>query len=203
MADSRSLLLAAATEEFARHGLRGTRVQAIVKRAGVNERMIYHHFGSKEGLYRAVLEAERSSMGGAWRPCLEKAAEMEPYEGIRSVLEALFDIMAARPRLVALLVHEWLGDAGLPSMPTAEQLPALFRELYERGQRQGVFAVDRPFEVAYSTLTVALAGLATFLPRFAESASPGLDPDALREHVVGQLLDGLTGPRSPATDHRG
>ncbi len=60
MPDSRSALLVAAAEEFARRGLQGTRVQAIVKRAGVNERMIYHHFGNKEGLYRAVLEPSGS-----------------------------------------------------------------------------------------------------------------------------------------------
>jgi AcrR family transcriptional regulator len=193
MSDSRSVLLAAAAEEFSRHGLKGTRIQAIVKRAGVNERMIYHHFGSKEGLYRAVLEAERFSVGDAWVPYLEKSAAMEPYDGMRSVLTALFEIMTTRPRLVALLTHEWLGGApATTSMPTAEQLPVALRALYERGQHDGVFPADRPFEVAYGISVGALVGLTVFLPRFAESVGLGLSLAELREHVTGQLMDGLT-----------
>src|SRR6266498_4700941 len=77
MTDSRSALLAAAAEEFARHGPKGARVQAIVERAGVNERMIYHHFGSKDGLYAAALEAQASGLVGAWRRIIDTAAEME------------------------------------------------------------------------------------------------------------------------------
>ena len=53
--DTRQVLLDAASEELARHGLRGARMHVIVERAGINERMIYHHFGSKVGLYEAVL----------------------------------------------------------------------------------------------------------------------------------------------------
>lgn len=194
MTDSRSVLLAAASEEFSRHGLRGTRIQAIVKRAGVNERMIYHHFGSKEGLYREVLEAERFSVGTAWAPYLEKSATMEPYDGMRSVLNAFFEIMTARPRLVALLTHEWLGGTpAITSMPTADQLPAALRALYERGQRDGVFPADRSFELVYGIGVGALVGLTIFLPRFAESIDLGLSLADLREHVIGQLMDGLTG----------
>lgn len=199
MPDSRSALLTAAAEEFARRGLHGTRVQAIVKRAGVNERMIYHHFGSKEGLYRAVLDAERFALGQAWRPHLEDTAGMEPYKAMRAVLAAFFDILTTRPRLVALLVHEWLAGSQASPMPTAEQLPAQVRELYERGQRDGVFDAGRPFELAYGIAMGSLVGLNVFLPRFTESADPGVTPAVLREHVVGQLLDGLTGPGSAAS----
>ncbi len=126
-------------------------------------------------------------------PYLEKSAVMEPYDGMRSVLAAFFDIMTARPRLVALLAHEWLDGAGANSMPTADQLPAALRELYERGQREGVFPADRPFEIAYGICMGALVGLTVFLPRFAESVDLGHDPATLRDHVVGQLMDGLTG----------
>src|SRR5262245_20402677 len=40
-------ILAAATTEFATHGFGGGRVDRIAARAGVNKRMIYHHFGHK------------------------------------------------------------------------------------------------------------------------------------------------------------
>jgi TetR/AcrR family transcriptional regulator len=67
----RAALLDAALVEFARHGLAGARTSAIAARAGVNKQLISHHFGGKEGLYRALidrwLEAE-SSYGGDGAP---------------------------------------------------------------------------------------------------------------------------------------
>jgi AcrR family transcriptional regulator len=193
--ESRSVLLDAAAEEFARYGLLGARVQAIVKRAGVNERMIYHHFGSKEGLYRAVLDDERAALGAAWSPYLDRAITMNPYDGLRSVFSALFDIFAGRPRLVAMLTHEWLSGAGTNSMPPVADLPQQVRTLYERGQRDGLFEAGRPFDVAYAATVGALVGQSVFLPRFAEANGLGPDQESLRDLVIGQLLDGLTGPR--------
>jgi AcrR family transcriptional regulator len=48
-------ILAAALKEFADHGFAGARVDAIARRAGINKRMLYHYFGDKEALFRAVL----------------------------------------------------------------------------------------------------------------------------------------------------
>jgi AcrR family transcriptional regulator len=195
MSDSRAALLDAAAEEFARTGLHGTRVQAIVKRAGVNERMIYHHFGSKDGLYAAVIDEQRAGLASAWAPVLERAGTLDPYEGMRSAFAGFFDILRSRPRLLALMLHESLSGAGLLSLPTADQLPKAIRELYEQGQREGVFRADCPFEVAYATAMGAVVALQVFAPPFAaEAESAGAA--ALRDRVVGQLLDGMTGPAS-------
>ncbi|MFR9780937.1 TetR/AcrR family transcriptional regulator [Micromonospora sp. MS34] len=193
MTDSRAALLNAAAEEFARTGLHGTRVQAIVKRAGVNERMIYHHFGSKEGLYAAVIDEQRAGLGSAWAPVLERAATLDPYEGMRTAFAGFFDILSARPRLLALMLHESLSGARLLSLPTADQLPKAIRGLYERGQQEGVFRADCPFEVAYATAMGAVVALQIFAPPFAAEAESAGAP-ALRDRVVGQLLDGMTGP---------
>ena len=53
---TRNAILAAARQEFAEHGLSGARVEAIAARTNTVKRMIYYYFGSKEGLYLAVLE---------------------------------------------------------------------------------------------------------------------------------------------------
>jgi AcrR family transcriptional regulator len=52
---TREKIFRAAAAEFLRHGFEGARVERIVDRAGVNKRMLYHYFGSKEGLYRELL----------------------------------------------------------------------------------------------------------------------------------------------------
>jgi AcrR family transcriptional regulator len=52
---SRERILAAALQEFADKGFAGARVDFIARRAAINKRMLYHYFGNKEGLFRAVL----------------------------------------------------------------------------------------------------------------------------------------------------
>ena len=42
--------------EFAEKGLSGARIDAIAAATHTSKRMIYYYFGSKEGLYIAVLE---------------------------------------------------------------------------------------------------------------------------------------------------
>lgn len=52
---TRERILAAATEEFAAHGLAGGRVERIASQAQSNVRMIYAYYGGKSGLFDATL----------------------------------------------------------------------------------------------------------------------------------------------------
>jgi AcrR family transcriptional regulator len=54
---TRRRILAAATREFSREGYGGARGARIARQAGCSERMVYYYYGSKRGLFRAVLEA--------------------------------------------------------------------------------------------------------------------------------------------------
>ena len=54
--ETQDAILRAATRIFAKHGFSGGRVEQISKAAKSHDRMIYYYFGSKEGLYIAVLE---------------------------------------------------------------------------------------------------------------------------------------------------
>ena len=51
---TRANILKWATKAFARSGFQGTSLSEILEKAKVNKRMVYHYYGSKEGLYRAV-----------------------------------------------------------------------------------------------------------------------------------------------------
>src|SRR6201997_5819184 len=54
---TRDKVIKAASRAFARDGYEGASIRAIVAEADVNQAAINYHFGSKEGLYRAVLQA--------------------------------------------------------------------------------------------------------------------------------------------------
>ena len=53
---TKARILAAATEEFAAKGISGARIDDIAERARTNKRMLYYYFGSKEGLFREILQ---------------------------------------------------------------------------------------------------------------------------------------------------
>ncbi|MDI5962388.1 TetR/AcrR family transcriptional regulator [Streptomyces sp. SL13] len=196
MRDTRSELLHAAAEEFARHGSRGTRIQAIVKRAGVNERMIYHHFGSKDELYASVLADQQSQLGQAWTPVLGEAVGLEPYPGMVRALQGFYDALATMPLLPALWMHEALSGWQTQPLPTPDKLPPALRELYERGQHEGVFVKETPFEQAYGVAMAALIALPIFAPRFTKmvpgaiGSGASADPDT-RDQVIEQLVNGF------------
>ena len=63
--ETRKKILAAAHQEFTQVGLAGARVDRIVERAGVNKKMLYHHFASKEVLFREILYRGLAEMSEA------------------------------------------------------------------------------------------------------------------------------------------
>jgi len=74
---TRTALLDAALVEFAARGRAGARTSAIAARAGVNKQLISHHFGGKDGLYRALVErweADEASFGGPGTPLADLVA---------------------------------------------------------------------------------------------------------------------------------
>ena len=53
----RDHILRAAIDAVADRGYGGTTTAAVARAAGVTQPLVHHHFGSKEGLYDAVLDA--------------------------------------------------------------------------------------------------------------------------------------------------
>ena len=142
--DTKRLLLDAAAEEFARLGLSGARMQAIVARAGINERMVYHHFGSKVGLYRAVLADQfRAPMA------LTEPRGGDPKERFTATLRAFVHALLERPLLVDLALHEaMVGWENVPKAALAD-IPETVRATFEAAKKAGAIREDCKFEVVY------------------------------------------------------
>src|SRR5579864_3486492 len=68
---SRERILDAAMETFARYGYRRASMDQVAEAADLTRQALYHHFESKEALFRAVVEAlhdgvlEAAALGGA------------------------------------------------------------------------------------------------------------------------------------------
>lgn len=70
--DTRGRILEAALELFAASGFEGASTRTIAERAGVNLPAIQYYFGSKEGLYRAVVEQFSQQMQAGVAPVAER-----------------------------------------------------------------------------------------------------------------------------------
>src|SRR3954468_10468820 len=93
--DTKANILRVATEEFAANGLSGARVDAIAERTRTTKGMIYYYYGSKEGLYIAVLERAYSSIRSAEDHA--RFATLPPIEAVRALVEASFDFHWKNP----------------------------------------------------------------------------------------------------------
>lgn len=138
-------IMEAAREEFARHGLTGARVDAIAARTKTAKRMIYYYFGSKEGLYLAVLEAAYDDIRSVERELRLEA--LAPEQAIRRMVEFTFDYQwdhADFTRLVTIEnIHhgQYLRQSRSARALNVTIIDAL-RSILERGRREGLFRGD-------------------------------------------------------------
>ena len=102
--DSRSAIFDAAASEFAARGYAATGVDEIARRAGVNKAMIYYHFKSKDGLYRAILHDVFGSV--ADRLAQIAAAPGPAHDKIRAAVEAIASAAGARPHFPSMMARE-------------------------------------------------------------------------------------------------
>jgi TetR/AcrR family transcriptional regulator len=139
---TREAILAAAQNEFALKGLSGGRVDEIARRARANKRMIYHYFGSKQGLYLATLERVYEGLRGSERTL--ELADLEPEAAIERLIEFNFDYCREHPELISLINNENLHRARhLKKSKKVRELHSpfvrLIADILKRGEAQGVF----------------------------------------------------------------
>jgi AcrR family transcriptional regulator len=108
-AATKARILAAARAEFAKLGLRGAKTRTIADNSDSNKRMIYEYFGSKDGLFDAVLESAWQDIRTAEQRL--HLADMEPMEAMRTLTRFTWDYYIKNPHFIALVNSENLHRA--------------------------------------------------------------------------------------------
>ncbi len=138
-------ILEVATREFAAHGLAGARIEKIQQQTRTSKRMIYYHFGSKEGLYRAVIER-------AFEMAREVDKDFNPQKGtpeqaLKQIANNAFEAFTQNPSFVRLLTFENL--AGAPYIRQSQHASRLNRmamadleSVLKRGHADGSIRKD-------------------------------------------------------------
>ncbi len=142
---TRADILAVATEEFAEQGFSGARVDTIAERTRTTKRMIYYYFGSKEGLYLAVLEKKYEEIR-AFESSLQLSG-MDPEAAMRALIGATFDYEENHPEFVRLVAVENIHNARhLAQSKTIANLNVTIVQtiqgLLERGRATGQFRAE-------------------------------------------------------------
>lgn len=137
---TRKKILEAAEEIFATKGLAGARVDEIAKMAGVNKRMIYAYFESKENLYVTVLKIVYSRLAE-----LEKTIDSlaSPEDAVRKFIQGYFKFLNDNPNFVSLVLWENLNKAEFIDLSEAVKIkhPAVeaIRAIVRIGKKYNVF----------------------------------------------------------------
>lgn len=131
-------LLAAASEEFARHGYASARVRQIVDAAKVNVAAVNYHFGGKEGLYRATLRYLAGRPAPAPKGVVNRrgrSAEERLQRRVYAILDRFIGTDRPSP-LGRIIAHEAMDPTGnIESLigdtmrPDIERIQALLREI--------------------------------------------------------------------------
>ena len=169
---TRERILDAALKEFSAHGFAGARVDAIARRARINKRMLYHYFGDKEALFRAVLRRKIAE-----RQRWAEASSGDPAE----TLPFWFETACQDADWVRLL--EWEALQGDPEklVDGEERLGAVKSSLarVKKGQARGQLTMEHDarhlllamrsltmFPVAFPQLTRLIMGKSATDPEF-------------------------------------
>ncbi len=129
---TRESILDAAEHLFAGFGYNGVSIQAITEHAGVRKSLAMHHFGSKEDLFRAVLERRASRYTRDLREALDRSVEAAGTQA--PSVDALL-------RALAETILRWVGGdaqsrayiqllAQISAIPGQDALLAPYREHY-------------------------------------------------------------------------
>ncbi|MEL7464406.1 MAG: TetR/AcrR family transcriptional regulator [Pseudomonadota bacterium] len=126
--ENRAKIAAAALEVFAAEGFRGATVDAIAERAGMSKPNLLYYFGSKEAIYRAVLERLLDD----WlAPLRELNPEGDPAREIAAYLDRKMEMARDYPQESRLFANEMLRGAPNMSDVISGELKALVEETAE------------------------------------------------------------------------
>lgn len=167
---TKARILEAAKREFARGGMGGARVDVIAEKARANKRMIYHYFGSKEGLFQTVLEHAYVDIRSAEQKL--NLDHLAPGAALERLVRFTWDYYLKNPEFITLVNSENLHRAR--HLKNSEVIKVVSRKfvamvggILDRGVAAGVFrgGID-PVQL---NITIAAIGYYYLTNRFTGS----------------------------------
>ena len=187
--ETRELILQAAEIEFANRGFARARLEDIAEPVGITRAAVIYHFGDKQTLYAAVLEATFKALAERIRAALQ--ANTPHAQRVERLIGAWVDYAAERPTLARLFMRE-VADSPRELAPKIRHLvDPMFSEVtegIEKGQHDGAFREIDPVLVV-SVLAGATVWFVTNAPLLGGGETMRLPKEevfsAFRKELIG------------------
>ncbi len=186
--EMRDKLLEAAARVYAESGYRGTTTRRIAEEAGVNEVTLFRHFGNKEALIKAALEAaDRQGRAQALLEPVDPGTELYVYAiqsfrhfyRHRNLIRRVMGDMVENPAIAPSICDE-PNDEG-------SQLALYFTRMKQQGLARGDFVP----EVVAGLLIGAIVNHALWRD-YLPNVPP---PEQVMRHYVDFVLEALGASR--------
>ena len=195
-ASSRQRILEVSTQLFAKHGFDGVTMRNIAAASEITLPSIYHHFGNKEELYKAV-ETEMYSTHA--KSLLEQLqADMSAEERLRGFVQVMFEHLESNPDYLKLLqrnlVDGWeenqafLVDLSLQNV--MDELKVLLNH-YSKGIGDGITPI------AIFSLILGFITLLPVIRHLKDQPPMAKTPEQMRELLVQSVMNFVAANRTP------
>jgi TetR/AcrR family transcriptional regulator len=192
---SHDRILQKALELFSRKGYDATSVREICEAASITKPTLYHFYGSKEGVYRALVGGALESFRARLVALIEGPGTVR--EHLRSVARGYFEIARENRELVRFLLaltHNPSSSAPAADIPRFyEDVVALVARVVEEGVARGEIRPG-PTEVRMLAL---MGALGESMVGHLLVGRPDLTGE-LADTLVDTILDGWAAPSAPA-----
>jgi AcrR family transcriptional regulator len=203
---TRAGILAAAAMEFAEHGFSGARVDVITAQTNTSKRMIYYYFGSKEELYRHVLQESYRAL--RLREGKLELENLTPIKALEKIVEFNFNHHMENEHFIRMVMNEnVLMGRNIRQIPFIREENAsvieLLREICEKGAVDGSMRpqID-PVDLHMSISALCVFNVAnrhTFSYLFDRDMTTDAATTARRRSVVELIIGGVSPAAVSAT----
>lgn len=196
---SRARVWSAAAWEFAARGFDGAKVDRIAAAARVNKAMIYYHFGSKAGLFNAILHDTFAAIAEAVRGVRTQGGT--PEDQMRAYVQAIAAVAEGRPFYPPIWLRE-VAEAGRHLDPAVSrhfrEVLSVLGEILQEGQAAGTMRPAHPFLVQLGIvgpLTLFIASRPLREKFAAKHRGMDVPIGDMVGHLQSMVLGGLATPR--------
>ena len=155
-ARTKQALLRSARQVFAEYGYHGATIAEITRRADVSTPVLYHHFGSKAGLYSAVMEEVTQLLAESWGKTIAGVGDLRSK--VNAMLDTAIDIHAADPELARFLLTTRIDVTRTPELVAVSEYRGFTAGLFRSVALQSGLDAERASAVAH-VLGAFFAGL--------------------------------------------
>lgn len=157
--DGKESLLEAGAQLFAIKGFAAVSIRELAQAAGVNSAMISYYFGSKEGLYEAILSNQFSPVELAVKGVLK--LNLPPKDRIITYARSVLQMHRERPWIVRFMHSELVNPTPAFSIVILKVIKGVF-ELLQEAVQDGIAAGDFREDIDPRNAALAIAGMINF-----------------------------------------